>query len=357
MTTPATVGGPATRDLTRGLLSVVTTLLLLVSCLWVLRPFAGGLVWATMIVVTTWPLLLRVQRGFGGRRWAAVLVMTLALVAVFVVPLLVAVGTFVANLDKMTAWVQATIAAGIPGPPSWAERVPLVGAKIASRWAELAATSPEELREGLAPYRASIVRWLASTVGTVGGTLVHLLLMVVLSTVLYTTGETAASGAVRLARRLGGESGEGAVRLAGQAVRAVALGVVGTAIIQAALAGLGLFVSGVPFAGALTAVIFVTCIAQLGPIPILAPCVGWLYWSGNPGWGTALLVWTLFVGTIDNVIRPFLIKRGADLSLLLIFAGVIGGLIAFGVVGLFVGPVLLAVTYTLGAAWVRSGEA
>lgn len=351
------MGGPPPRDLTRGLLSVLTTLLLIVACLWVLRPFAGGLVWATMIVVTTWPLLLRVQRGLGGRRWAAVTVMALALVAVFVVPLLVAVGTFVSNMDRMSAWVQATIATGIPGPPSWVERVPLVGAKMASRWAEWAAMSPEELREHIAPYGASIVRALASTVGTVGGTLVQLLLMVILSIVLYTTGETASSGAIRLARRLGGESGEGAVRLAGQAVRAVALGVVGTAIIQASLAGLGLFVAGVPFAGALTAVIFVTCVAQLGPIPVLAPCVGWLYWSGNPGWGTALLVWTLFVGTIDNVIRPFLIKRGADLSLLLIFGGVIGGLIAFGVVGLFVGPVLLAVTYTLGAAWVRSGEA
>ena len=357
MTDSAAVGGPATRDLTRGLLSAVTTLLLLVSCLWVLRPFAGGLVWATMIVVTTWPLLLRVQRGFGGRRWAAVLVMTLALVAVFVVPLLVAVGTFVANLDKMTAWVQATLAAGIPGPPSWAERVPLVGAKIASRWAELAATSPEELREGLAPYRASIVRWLASTVGTVGGTLVHLLLMVVLSTVLYTTGETAASGAVRLARRLGGESGEGAVRLAGQAVRAVALGVVGTAIIQAALAGSGLFVSGVPFAGALTAVIFVTCIAQLGPIPDPRALRGVAVLVGEPGVGDG-------AAGLDAVRRhdrqcypPIPHQTGRRSVAVADLCGVIGGLIAFGVVGLFVGPVLLAVTYTLGSAWVRSGEA
>jgi predicted PurR-regulated permease PerM len=122
------------------------------------------------------------------------------------------------------------------------------------------------------------------------------------------------------------------------------------------LAGIGLAVAGVPFAGALTAVAFIMCIAQLGPIPVLLPCVIWLYSSGSPGWGTALLVWTVFDGTIDNVVRPFLIKRGADLSLLLIFAGVIGGLIAFGVIGLFVGPVLLAVTYTLAAAWVRSGE-
>ena len=336
---------------------MLTTLLLIVSCLWVLRPFAGGFVWATMIVVTTWPVLLRVQRGLGGRRWAAVTVMTLALLAVFVVPLLVTVGTFVANLDRMSAWVQSMIAAGIPGPPVVDGTGAVGGDEARLVVGELAATSPEDLRERLAPHSAAIVRWLGSTVGSVGGTLVQLLLMVVLSAVLYSTGETAGSGAIRLARRLGGESGEGAVRLAGQAVRAVALGVVGTAIIQATLAGIGLGVAGVPFAGALTAVIFVTCIAQLGPLPILVPCVVWMYWSGNTGWGTALLVWSIFVGTIDNVIRPLLIKRGADLSLLLIFGGVIGGLIAFGVVGLFVGPVLLAVTYTSGSAWVRSGEA
>ncbi len=314
------------RDLTRSLLSVLTTLLLIVSCLWVLRPFAGGFVWATMIVVTTWPVLLRVQRGLGGRRWAAVTVMTLALLAVFVVPLLVAVGTFVANLDRMSAWVQSMIAAGIPGPPSWTARVPLVGAKIAVvvggagrdvTGGPAGSVSPRIARRSCAGS--------ARPSAAVGGTLVQLLLMVVLSAVLYSTGETAGSGAIRLARRLGGESGEGAVRLAGQAVRAVALGVVGTAIIQATLAGIGLGVAGVPFAGALTAVIFVTCIAQLGPLPILVPCVVWMYWSGNTGWGTALLVWSMFVGTIDNVIRPLLIKRGADLSLLLIFGGVIGG--------------------------------
>jgi len=349
--------GSAAHDLTRSTLAVLTILLLIVACLWVLRPFAGGIVWATMIVVTTWPVMLRVQRWLGGRRWAAVTVMTLVMLALFVVPLLVAVGTFVGNLDRMTAWVQATIAAGIPGPPSWAARVPLLGAKIASRWAELAATPPAELRDRLAPYTAAIVRWLAATAGTVGGMLIYLLLTVVLSAVLYGTGESAAAGVIRLARRLGGEHGEAAVRLAGQAVRGVAIGVVGTALVQAVLAAIGLYAAGVPFAGVLTVVAFVTCVAQLGPIPVLLPCVVWLYWSGSPGWGTALLIWTVFDGTIDNVIRPFLIKRGADLPLLLIFGGVIGGLIAFGVIGLFVGPVLLAVTQTLAAAWVRSGEA
>lgn len=357
MTNPEAMGGSATRDLTRNTLSVLITLLLIVSCLWILRPFAAAGIWATMIVVTTWPVLLRLQRGLGGRRWAAVTVMTLVMLALFIVPLLLVVQALISNLDRMAAWVQATVAAGIPGPPSWMERVPLVGSKLASRWAEFAATPPAELRERLAAQSATIVRWIAATAGSVGGTVVQLLLTVIISAVLYSTGETAVSGVMQLARRLGGAHAEGAVRLAGQSVRAVALGVVGTALVQTVLAGIGLAVSGVPFAGPLTAVVFVTCIAQLGPIPILLPCVIYLYWSGSPGWGTFLAIWTLFDGTIDNVIRPLLIKRGADLSLLLIFGGVIGGLIAFGVVGLFVGPVLLAVTYTLAVAWVRGGAA
>jgi len=142
------------------------------------------------------------------------------------------------------------------------------------------------------------------------------------------------------------------VVLAGQAIRAVALGVVVTAIVQSTAAGIGLAVSGVPYVAVLTAVIFMLCIAQLGPVLVLAPAVGWLYWSGDPVWGTVLLVWTVLVGGLDNVLRPILIKRGADLPLLLIFAGVIGGLVSFGIIGLFVGPVILAVTYRLLESWV-----
>jgi predicted PurR-regulated permease PerM len=109
----------------------------------------------------------------------------------------------------------------------------------------------------------------------------------------------------------------------------------------------------VPFAPILTAVMFMLCIAQLGPILVLAPAVIWLYWSGDSGWGTFLLVWTLLVGSLDNFLRPILIRKGADLPLLLILAGVIGGLIGFGLVGIFVGPVVLAVAYTLLESWLK----
>ena len=129
-----------------------------------------------------------------------------------------------------------------------------------------------------------------------------------------------------------------------------------TAVVQSVLAGVGLAVAGVPYAGLLTVVIFVACLAQIGPVIVLVPALVWLYWSGETGWGTFLVVVTLVVGTLDNVLRPMLIRLGADLPLLLIFAGVIGGLLAFGLVGIFVGPVVLAVAYTLMQSWVGDGH-
>ncbi len=130
-----------------------------------------------------------------------------------------------------------------------------------------------------------------------------------------------------------------------------------TALIQGFLAGLGLVVTGVPFAAILTVVCVFLAIAQIGVLPVLACAVGWMYWTGSPAWATGLLMWSLFVVSIDNVLRPVLIRRGADLPLPLIFAGVLGGIVGFGIVGIFIGPVVLGVTYTLLLDWVKRGEA
>jgi predicted PurR-regulated permease PerM len=173
---------------------------------------------------------------------------------------------------------------------------------------------------------------------------------------LYYKGDAAADGVFAFARRLAGTRGERAVTLAGQAVRAVALGVVVTAIVQAALGGIGLAIAGVPLAGFLTALMFVLAVAQIGAAPVLALAVAWLYLTSDTWTATAFLAWAIFVAAIDNVLRPVLIKRGADLPLVLIFAGVIGGLLAFGIVGLFAGPVVLAVAYTQLTAWVNADK-
>ena len=142
-----------------------------------------------------------------------------------------------------------------------------------------------------------------------------------------------------------------AVRLAGQAVRSVALGVVVTAVVQSIVGGIGLAVAGVPFASMLTALIFVLCLIQLGPAIVMIPAVIWMYYSGDTLWATVLLVFTIVAATMDQFLRPVLIRRGADLPMVLILAGVIGGLIAFGVLGIFIGPTILAVAYTLLNAW------
>ena len=170
------------------------------------------------------------------------------------------------------------------------------------------------------------MKWAAGEAGGVGRLVVQFLLTIIIAAVMYSGGETAARGVRKFGARLAGQRGEDAVVLASNAIRGVALGVVVTALVQSLLGGLGLAVAGVPLAGMLTAVMLLLCLAQLGPILVLLPATIWMYWSGDNLWGTLLLVWTLFVGTLDNFLRPFLIKQGADLPLLLIFAGVIGGL-------------------------------
>jgi predicted PurR-regulated permease PerM len=338
-------------ELTRTVLSVLVIAILIAASFWVLRPFLLSVIWAAMIVVATWPLMLYVQARVR-RRAFAVIAMTVAMLLVFVVPLLLAIQALTGNMDLITGWLRAIPTAKIPPPPEWVSSLPLVGARVAGRWTDIAAAGTTELLAQLQPFMDDVAKWLAGVAGSAGLLALEFLLTVAIAAIMYAQGEAARDGLIRFGRRLAGERGKSVVLLAGQAIRAVALGVVVTALVQTILAGLGLALAGIPFAALLTAVILLLCIAQIGPVIVLAPAVIWLFWSGATGWGTALLVWTVVVGMLDNVLRPMLIRKGADLPLLLIFAGVIGGLLAFGIIGLFVGPVVLAVTYTLLKDWV-----
>ncbi|HEY2864451.1 MAG TPA: AI-2E family transporter YdiK [Casimicrobiaceae bacterium] len=352
MTTKNDVPTPlARRDLTQIVLAVLLIAILIAGSFWILRPFLLAIIWAAMIVVATWPLMLRVQARLR-RRTFAVIVMSGIMLLVFVVPMALAILALVNNMDTIVAWVQSLTSSGLPGPPDWVQKIPVVGARIAERWASIAAAGKEGLIAQIAPYLADTARWLAVAFGSLGVFAIEFLLTVLIAAILFAQGEAAREGVIRFGRRLAGARGENVVILAGQAIRAVALGVVVTALVQTVLAGLGLAVAGVPFAGVLTAVILLLCIAQIGPFVVLIPAVIWLFWDGQTVWGTVLLVWSIAVGPLDNILRPILIRRGADLPMLLIFAGVIGGLLAFGIIGLFVGPVVLAVTYTLLKEWV-----
>lgn len=344
-------------DLLRNTLGVLFIGALLLASSWILLPFLAGFIWAAMIVVATWPLMRRVELWCGGRRTPAVAVMTLAMLVVFLIPLGLAISVMAEHAGEVTAWVHGLAGRSFPDPPAWLGGVPLVGRQAVAAWEKAQVSGMPALVAHIEPHARDLSRWLIAEVGTFGLVLIHFVLIVIISAVFYAGGETWAEWLKAFGRQLAEERGEEAVVLAGQAIRGVALGVVVTAIIQSALGGLGLLIAGLPVPLLLTAVMFALCIAQIGPLLVFAPCVIWLFASGQTGWGTFLLVWALVVGFMDNFLRPMLIRRGADLPLLLIIVGVVGGLLAFGLVGLFVGPVVLAVTYTLLDAWVTNRPA
>ena len=347
---------PVTWDVTRILLAVVAIAGLIAASFWVLRPFLPAVIWAVMIVVATWPEMRWVERRLWDRRSLAVAVMTVTMLALILVPIGLAVTTLIDRADDIAAWTRSLVGLSLPGPPAWVRNLPLVGTKLAARWQSVASMHSEELAAYVTPHLTEIARWLIGQAGSLLTLFVQLLLTLAVSAVLYAKGEVAATWTLAFARRLAGGEGARAARLSGQAIRAVALGIVVTALLQSVVGGVGLVVTGVPHAAVLTALMFLLGVAQIGPLPVLVGAVIWLYWQDQTLWGTVMVVWSVITTTLDNFIRPVLIKKGANLPLLLVFAGVLGGLLAFGVIGLFVGPVVLAVSYTLLVAWVGEGH-
>jgi predicted PurR-regulated permease PerM len=341
---------------TRTLFAVAAIGGLIAASFWILRPFLPAVIWGVTIVVATWPEMRWVERRLWGRRSLAVAVMTLVMVAVILVPIGIAVATLVYRVDEIVSWTRSLVGLSVPGPPAWVSTLPLVGVRLATRWRDVASMRPEELTPYVTPYLAEIARWLIGQAGSLLGLFVQLLLTLAVSVVLYTNGEAAAERMLAFAHRLAGGEGERAARLSGQAIRAIALGIVVTALVQSLVGGIGLVVTGVPHAAVLTAIMFLFGVAQIGALPVLGGAVVWLYWQDQTLWGTVMVGWSLVTASLDSIVRPVLIRKSADLPLLLVFTGVLGGLLAFGFIGLFVGPVVLAVSYTLLRTWVDAGR-
>ena len=341
-------------DVTHTTLSVTVLVLLGAAVFWVLRPFLTSIIWATVVSVAAWPLLLRLDAMLGRRRGLAVTIITVTILLVVFVPVTLAIVTIVKNAGGITAEIGSLDAIPIPRPPAILERVPIVGQRLADHWTHFAVMAPEERSAVVTPYVQSALQWFAAKAGSLAAMLIQFLLTTIIAAILFAKGEVVREGILRFAVRLAGRRGRDVAILAAQTIRGVVLGVVGTALIQTAVGSIGLLITGVPAAALIAAVMLFCCLAQIGPIFVMIPAVVWLYWSGSGGRGTTLLVFMIVAGTLDNFVRPFLIKRGADIPLLLIFSGVIGGLLAFGIVGLFIGPVVLTVAYTLLASWVTS---
>lgn len=343
-------------DLAQRTLGVLVIAGLIVTSLWILRPFLPALIWATTLVIATWPIMRRLQHKLWGSRALAVTIMTIALLLVFVVPFWLAIGTIVTHSDQVLDWAETLTTLQVPPPPAWLQDVPLIGDRLTTAWAGIASSEGPELMQKIRPYAGRLANWFIAAVGSFGLVLMQFLLTVAISAILYASGERAGSFVTRFGARLAGARGRQAVILAGQAIRGVALGVVVTAFIQSSIGATALFVTGVPYASILSALLFMLCIAQLGPALVLVPAVIWMFSTGATGAATVLLILSVIAIGIDNILRPVLIRRGVDLPLLLILSGVIGGLMAFGLIGLFLGPTVLAIAYTLLEAWIAENQ-
>ena len=342
-------------DLPQIVFSLMFIILMIVACFWVVQPFVLGFAWASMVVIATWPLMIKLQGLLWGRRSLAVIAMTLLLILLFVLPVSVLVNSLIDSSGPVIAWASA---GHIQLPDMhWLNSIPLVGRKLFSAYHNLVQGGGSAMMTKVQPYIGRTSGFLFAQAGHFGRFMMHLGLMLLFSVLLYARGEQVGHGIRHFAFRLASRRGDAAVLLAGQAIRAVALGVVVTALVQGLLGGIGLAISGIPYATVLTVVMILSCLVQLGPLVVLIPAIVWLYWTGDTTWGTVLLIWSCVVGTLDNVLRPMLIRMGADLPMILILSGVIGGLIAFGMIGLFIGPVVLAVSYRLVSVWVHEAPA
>lgn len=331
--------------------------LLVIACFQIMAPFISSLLWGIILTVSTWPLFVRLRRALGGRAKLAATLLAGATAAIFVLPLVLLAVSLADSVSAVGELLQQLVSAKLPEPPTWLAGLPLVGEPLDSRWRQ-GMTNMPALLEQVRPYIKQVTTWAVEHTATFGLAMLQFLLAVVIAGFLYATGETQVEWLRRFARRTGGERSVALATVAERTIRSVALGVIGTALLQGLLAWLGLAVADVPGSLLLAFITFLLAVMQLPTLLVWLPIALWFGYQGQTGWMIFIVVWGLVVvGSVDNFVRPYLISQGAQLPLLLIFAGVLGGLLAWGFIGIFLGATLLAVSFTLLRDWLVQDDA
>jgi predicted PurR-regulated permease PerM len=269
-----------------------------------------------------------------------------------VLPILIVAPHLADQLGQATQRFEAFFSAA-PEKPAWIDGLPVIGRRLSGGWDKLV-TAEGDLRTLIEPYTAHVEQWLIGAAGALADSLVQLILSLIAAAMFWANGDGLVAMLHDALRRLGGPVAEQALDVAAGAIRGVVYGVIGTAVIQATILTLGLAAAGISGAAMLGFVALLLAISQIGaPMLILiwGSAAWWLFQHGSIGWGTFMIVWGVFVSTVDNLIRPWLISFGIDMPLSLTVLGVFGGFVAFGFLGLFVGPSLIAIVYTLLTAW------
>lgn len=338
-------------EATRAYARIALVALIVVGAAWVLAPFLAALLFAAILCLTTWPLFAWIEARVKGRTTLAAGLMTLLLAAAVLLPMSYLAATVADGVAQLLTLLRAWFAAGDWSPPSWLASIPLAGEPLDAYWRKLAASQEELTRLGQQLFEPTR-KLLLATVGLIGQGLLELTLVVFIAFFFYRDGRALALRLGHLTAKIGGALGGRMLTLARTTVMGVMIGIVGTAAAQAAVALLGFLIAGVPAALLLAGATFFLSMVPVGPPLIWGGATWWLYSQGETGWAIFMAVWGIAViSSVDNFVKPILISRSSSLPILLIALGVFGGVLAFGFVGIFLGPVILALALTLAEGW------
>jgi len=322
----------------------------------VLRPFISAILWAAVLCFSTWGAYQRLLRLVRGRSALAAGIMTALISLVLVVPFIVVVATLAGNVSRMGEWFRF-LDGGLPTEaPESVVSFPLVGGLLERSWSDIVEQSGD-LTAFLKRNALALGKWfLANAINfTVG--VAQLVLSLLVAYLFYRAGDQVVERIKVGGRRIMGDAVQQHVTIVGQTIRSVVYGIIGTAMAQGIMGGLGYWIAGVPSPFLLGLLTMAFSLLPMGPPFIWVPVTIWLYMNGPLGWAVFMAVWGLIaISGIDNLVKPYFIMQGTNLPFVIILFGVVGGVLAFGVIGLFLGPVLLAVGYRLICEFTDKGE-
>jgi predicted PurR-regulated permease PerM len=331
-------------------ISGAALVLLLIGCALVLQPFATSLLWALVLWIATSPLHQRVLAWVNGRQTIAAALMTLWIASVLLLPIVVVGFSLADSARDLATAAQHWFDGGPPEPPRWLGSLPLLGTFLENRWTEIASDRQRMLEEGRRLLEPA-TDWLRTGGVAIGRGVTEVAVSIFIAFFLFRD-RVAFGDRFRAAmRRIAGPGGDRLVDLGVATLHSVVYGILGTAVVQGVVAAIGMLIAGVPGAILLGLLTFFLSIVPMGPPMVWVPATVWLYQTGSTKWAVFMLIWGFGVSSIDNFLKPWLISQGSTLPFILIFFGVLGGVFAFGFIGVFLGPTLLAIGYRLVLDW------
>lgn len=338
---------------TSQLARIAVIAMLVLGCFLVLRPFLAAILFAAIVCVSTWPFYRRVRTLLHERNTLAALVMTLLMLLALFGPLTYLAINLADGVTTLLDHVQRIMEAPPASAPDWIANLPLVGEYVERFWQQQVA-SRENFMQLLGQYYEPLRRLGLKSVQLVGEGVLQLAVVVFVAFFMYRGGASLRQAVETAAHKLGGELGSYLLALSGNTVKAVMMGIVGTAAVQAAVAFIGFILVGAPTPILLASATFFLSMIPVGPPMVWGGVAIWLFEHGQTGWAVFMLLYGFFaISSVDNVVKPMLISQAAHLPFWLIVLGVFGGILAFGFVGIFVGPVLLALGLALARHWIE----